>query len=187
MTPERLNAFEREVAALFEAGAIPGPVHLSGGNENQLVDIFSSVHRDDWVFSTWRSHYHALLKGVPEELVMEQIREGRSMNMMFPEYNFFTSAIVGGIIPIATGVAASLVGTDRKVMCFIGDMTACCGVYYEARLYADRHFLPIEFIVERNGYSCNTPVPENRFLYPEKQYSYQRTWPHVGTGKWVTF
>src|SRR3990172_10585533 len=126
MTKADLIRFEQEVADRFERKEIPGPIHLSGGNEDQLIEIFKQIKPTDWVFSTWRSHYHALLHGIPEEKVMDQIMQGRSMNLMFPEHNFFTSAIVGGICPIAVGIAYALKmqGKFDNVLCFIFDMTS---------------------------------------------------------------
>ena len=147
MTAADLRAFEREVADAFEAKKITGPIHLSEGNEAQLIDIFREIPRDAWVFSTWRSHYHALLHGVPRELVMAEILAGRSMMLHFPEYRFFTSAIVGGILPIACGVAAA----GGQVWCFVGDMTASIGAFQDAQWYAVGHDLPITFVIEDNG------------------------------------
>ena len=188
MTPSDLIAFEREVADRYERGEIRGPVHLSGGNEDQLIDIFREMKREDWVFSTWRSHYHALLHGVPPEKVMAQILAGRSMNLNFPEYRFFTSAIVGGILPIAVGVAYS----GRKVWCFIGDMTARGGAFQEASEYAYGNDLPISFIIEDNDLSTNAPT---NLAWGYKRgdrthsdiYHYSRIFPHVGTGTFVRF
>lgn len=186
MTKEELIAFEEEVAAAFSAGKINAPVHLSGGNEDQLIDIFREVSRDDWVFSTWRSHYHALLHGVPRESLMREIMAGRSMNLMFPEHRFFTSAIVGGICPIAVGVAAAIKrkGEKRRVWCFVGDMAALGGAYYEAHAYAMGHDLPIYFVVENNGLSTNTPTwevwgEEYRREAKQKWYTYRRAREHA--------
>lgn len=186
-----LIAFEKEVAEAFEAGKIRGPVHLSGGNEDQLIEIFKEVRRTDWVFSTWRSHYHALLHGVPREKLMAHILNGPSMNINFPEHRFVTSAIVGGILPIACGVAAGIKrrGEKYKVWCFVGDMAQTIGVFHEASLYATGHNLPIEFVVEDNGLSTNTPtnaVWGDSWPLLIRWYRYTRSVPHVGTGKWVT-
>jgi TPP-dependent pyruvate/acetoin dehydrogenase alpha subunit len=196
MTAAELIAFEREVADAFEAGKIRAPVHLAGGNEEQLIEIFKEIKREDWVFSTWRSHYHALLHGVPRELVMSEILVGRSMMLHFPEYRFFTSAIVGGILPIACGVAAA----GAKVWCFVGDMTASIGAFRDATVWAFGHALPITFVVEDNGLSTNTPTSEtwgvgwdNHWITTKnsptqiRRYTYQRTYPHVGSGKYVAF
>jgi TPP-dependent pyruvate/acetoin dehydrogenase alpha subunit len=193
VTPQQLVEFEEKVAKEFEAGKIKGPIHLSGGNEEQVIEIFKEVSRDDWVFSTWRNHYHALLHGVPEEKLMSEIMAGRSMNLTFPEHRFYTSAIVGGILPIATGVAAALKrkGCHRKVWCFFGDMTSHTGIAWESWKYASKNDLPITFVQEDNGFSTNTPTSEvcgvdidPKFL---KGYWYERTKPHSGVGKWVQF
>ena len=195
MTKEDLIAFEAEVARRFEAKEIPGPIHLSGGNEDQLIEIFKDIKPTDWVFSTWRSHYHALLHGVPPEKVMAEIMAGRSMSLMFPEHNFFTSAIVGGILPIACGVAYALKGSEPEtpyrpqVHVFIGDMTENTGICHESEQYAIHNELPICFIVEDNEMCCNTPTSEawgpDYMLMNWERYTYKRTYPHVGIGKWV--
>ena len=189
MTPADLIAFEREVADRFERGEIRGPIHLSGGNEEQLIDIFKNVPKHAWVFSTWRSHYHALLHGVPPDKVMAQIMAGRSMNLAFPEHQFFTSAIVGGILPIACGVAAS----GANVYAFIGDMAASIGAFKEASKYASRQNLPLTIVVEDNGLSTNTPTihawgrKRERTAYRYREYAYERRWPHTGSGVYVAF
>lgn len=189
---EKLIAFEKKVAEEFEKGTIKGPIHLSGGNEDQLIQIFKRVSPEDWVFSTWRNHYHALLHGIPEERVWSEILAGRSMNLCFPEHRFYTSAIVGGILPIAVGVAYALKLKEckRKVWCFVGDMAASIGAFHEANQYAARQDLPITFVVEDNGVSTNTPTEEcwgHYWVGKKLWYPYQRQHPHVGTGKWVTF
>ena len=62
MNKKDLIAFEKKVQEAYEAGEIRAPVHLSGNNEEQLIKIFKKIKKNDWVFSTWRNHYHALLK-----------------------------------------------------------------------------------------------------------------------------
>lgn len=191
MTADELRAFEREVADAFEAGKIRAPIHLSGGNEDQLIEIFREIKREDWVFSTWRSHYHALLHGVPRELVMAEIIAGRSLMLHFPERHFFTSAIVGGILPIACGVAAA----GATVWCFVGDMTASIGAFGDAYKFARIRDLPITFVIEDNGLSTNTPtqcawggwVADYVDPWKTRSYRYERTYPHVGSGKYVAF
>lgn len=193
LTSSDLIAFEDEVKAAFEAGKIRGPVHLAGGNEEQLIEIFSEVKPTDWVFATYRNHYHALLHGVPRDRVMAEILAGRSMNLTFTDYNFVTSAIVGGILPIAVGVAAALKRREpyRHVWCFVGDMAASIGAFHEAFSYAKHHDLPITFVIEDNGLSCDSPTDECWGTEPSSdkklRYFYERKHPHVGTGKYVSF
>jgi pyruvate dehydrogenase E1 component alpha subunit len=192
MSPADLIAFEKQVAEEFEQGGIKGPVHLSGGNEEELIRVFKEISCGDWVFSTWRNHYHALLHGIPADKVLAEIRAGRSMNLTLPEHRFYSSAIVGGIVSIATGVSAALKrnGCGRKVWCFVGDMAATTGAFHEASQYATRQGLPIRFVIEDIGVSTNTPTNEcwgGLFTLNTTRYQSKRTHPHVGTGKWVTF
>jgi TPP-dependent pyruvate/acetoin dehydrogenase alpha subunit len=179
-TPASLRAFEAEIAAAFDAGEIGAPVHLSGNNEAQLIAYFAERFRPgDWVFSTWRSHYHALLAGVPPEKVKTACLAGRGITLAWPEYRFCTSAIVGGAVPIATGVAMGLARRidpsdprlnyawlgdtpSRKphVHCFVGDMASRSGIFHECREYAVGFDLPITFIVENNFKSVMTDTQE---------------------------
>lgn len=177
MNAKNLLDFEKDIAACFERGGIKAPIHLHGGNEDKLIEIFRCIKTDDYVFSTHRSHYQALLKGVPPELVKSEIIKGHSISLQFPEYNFYTSAIVGGICPIALGVAMA----GKQAWCFLGDMAAETGIFHECVKYAHSHSLPIHFVVEDNGMSVDTPT--------EKvwRYSYERKFPHQGSGKYVIF
>jgi pyruvate dehydrogenase E1 component alpha subunit len=135
-------------------------LHLSNENEKQLIEIFKRISTNDWVFSTWRSHYHALLKGVSTEFVEIEVLEGKSINICNVDEKFYSSAIVGGTLSIALGVAQSIKkdnGTD-KVWCFIGDMSFESGIFYEVHKYARNFDLPLHFIIEDNGVSTYTPT-----------------------------
>ncbi len=189
MTREDLIAFVSEVEEHFAKGKINAPVHFPGGNEQQLIDVFKDVPQDAWVFCGWRSIYHALLHGVPKELVMRSVLAGQSISLNFPNYRFFSSAIVGGILPIACGVASR----GHKVYCFIGDMTATLGIFFEAQQYAKGHDLPITFVIEDNGVATNTPTYHTwGDIYQMSRtcimrYHYDRVYPHVGLEEKVVF
>ena len=49
-TKDELINYERMIADHWEAGKIKGPVHLSGGNEEQLIEIGKRIKETDWVF-----------------------------------------------------------------------------------------------------------------------------------------
>jgi pyruvate dehydrogenase E1 component alpha subunit len=189
-----LIGFERKIADHWESGRIRGPVHLSGGNEKPLIEIFKRIKPNDWVFSTWRSHYHCLLKGISSDWLENEILDGRSITIVNKDEKFYSSAIVGGIIPIAVGVAMSnkLKNIDEIVWCFVGDMTFETGTFMENYKYVKNFNLPIKFIVEDNKVSTNTPTIETwgkKSEIPDDiiWYQYDKVWPHYGTGKWVIF
>lgn len=185
--------FEKEIKELYEAGKIRSPVHLVGGNEDPLIQIFKNINEDDWVFSTHRSHYHALLKGLDKNWLKNEILENRSIHINNKEKKFFTSAIVCGNVPIALGVALALKlkNEKNKVWVFVGDMASEMGIFHECTKYARRNNLPITFVVEDNGVSVNTPTQK---VWGEQdagdniiRYKYERIYPHHGSGRWVLF
>lgn len=203
---QRLLAFEQRVAEAFNAGRIRAPVHLSGGNELEVIEAFLPVRSHDWVCTSWRSHYHCLLKGVPEEILFADILAGRSITLNYPEHRVISSAIVGGIVPIAVGLAMAIARRpeiDEMVYCFVGDMTATSGVFLECLRYAEGWQLPIRFHVEDNGKSVCTPTAEvwgpgppidkpTTFYDPDwragaLRRKYELPWPHSGAGKRVEF
>jgi len=193
MDEKDLIAFEEEIKELFLAKKIKAPIHLSVGSEKPLIDIFKKIKKEDWVFSTHRNHYHALLKGISKEWLKNEIFQGRSMHIYSKEHKFFTSAIVGSISPIAIGVAMALKRkkSKNKVWAFVGDMAAEMGIFHECSKYAARHQLPIIFVIEDNGLSINTPTQKiwgtSKSLPKIIRYRYRRKYPHQGIGEWVVF
>ena len=163
ISKEELIDFEDEIAAIYATGAIKGPIHLNDPNQlNMLIRIFQDIQPDDYIFATWRNHASFLLKGVPKELVKQEILAGRSMGMQFPQYRAFCSSIVAGCVPIALGAAWALKNkqSTSRVYCQIGDMAAMCGVVTEAMRYAYNHQLPLYWIIENNYKSVGTPTKE---------------------------
>jgi pyruvate dehydrogenase E1 component alpha subunit len=186
--------FELDIKKIYEAGKIKAPIHLSGNNEDSLINIFKKIKKNDWVFSTWRNHYHALLKGIPIDWLKKEIIAGRSMGINNIKYKFYSSAIVAGTIPIALGVAKALKlkKKNQKVWVFIGDMTFETGMFHECYKYAKNHKLPLKFVVEDNNLSTNTPtnkvwVKKSKIPKDVIYYKYKRKFPHHGTGGWVLF
>jgi pyruvate dehydrogenase E1 component alpha subunit len=193
-TEEKLIAFEQQIVDIWEAGKITGPVHLSNGNESQLIEIFKRIRESDWVFSTWRSHYHWVLKGLSADYGTELIKQGKSITLCDTDDKFYSSAIVGGTLPIALGVASALKkdGSDEKVWVFVGDMSFESGIFYEVHKYARNFDLPLYFVVEDNGVSTYTPTEatwNTKRDIPSDviHYNYESKFPHYGTGKWIAF
>ncbi len=199
MNKSKLIQFENNIAQLFNNAKIKAPIHLYSNNEDDLIKIFKKIKKNDWVFCSWRSHYQCLLKGVPPKIVEKEILNGKSISLCFPEYNIYSSAIVGGVIPIATGVALSnkLKKKKSNVYCFVGEMTAETGIMHECLKFSINKNLPIHFIVEDNGKSVCT---DTRKVWSKKKltfdgiktkfvsyYKYKLKYPHAGAGKRVQF
>ena len=197
---KKLISFEEDIANLFNKGKIRAPVHLYKGNEDKIISVFKNIKKNDWVFCSWRSHYQCLLKGVPPQEVKDEILAGRSISLCFPKYKIFSSAIVGGVLPIAVGTAMSIKykkDKTSKVFCFMGEMTAETGIAYESIKYSRNFKLPIHFIVEDNEKSVCTDTREawnkKKLSFDNKKdkyityYKYKTTYPHAGAGKRVQF
>jgi len=194
-TKEELIVFESEIADLWDAAKIRYPVHLSKGNEDQLIELFKETKKGDYFFSTHRSHYHYLLAGGSPDYLKKLILQGDSMHVFDKKLNFLSSSIVAGAPAIAAGVAWALKqkGSKLQVWCFIGDGAEDEGHFYEAVRFVDGHDLPCTFIIEDNNRSVETPKSErygnSEIPWPKcvRRYHYTIPYPHVGTGKWVDF
>ena len=208
VTKESLISFEKEIGEMFNDGKIRAPIHLYNGNEDLMMEIFKDIDiENDWVCCTWRNHYQALLKKIPEEIIKENIINGKSMVMNLPEYKFICSSIVGGIPSIAAGIAFAikLQNKSNRVWCWVGDMSAETGAFHEAYKYSLNHDLPITFVVEDNRKSVCTPTPniwgretpyylnqeyKGGVLKQKNLYYYQYSnekYPHAGAGVRVQF
>jgi TPP-dependent pyruvate/acetoin dehydrogenase alpha subunit len=194
LTPENLIDFEKEIADLYNQKKIPAVIHLASGGEEELIEIFKGIKRNDWVLGSWRSHYHCLLKGVPKEELKQSIIDGHSIALCFPKHRVLCSGIFGGVLPIAVGLAMSILrkNEDSQVHCFIGDMTAESGIAHECIKYSERHDLPIRFHVENNGLSVctNTQLTWGGIITRQlvDRYSYEPgRFPHAGSGIRVPF
>ena len=187
-----LIAFTDSMAAEFNAAKIPHPVHLSDGNEEALIEVFKDIRPYDWICGTWRMHYQCLLKGVPQEELKAAIRRGESIALCFPAYRIVSSAIVGGILPIACGIAMGIKcrGGSERVHCFLGDMAAESGAFHESSKLAANFDLPVRWIIEDNGHSVCTPTAEVWGRPGEARivrYQYRSRYPHAGAGTRVQF
>jgi pyruvate dehydrogenase E1 component alpha subunit len=191
-TVETLIAFEARVVGMFAAGELPFLVHLSGGNEAQLLKIFEEIQSGDWIFSGHRSHYHYLLAGGSEEKLAQFIRDGRSMFVFDKALNFVTSSVLAGLCCPAAGVALALkeAGSKSRVWCFLGDGAEDNGHFAEAVRFADGRDLPVRYVIEDNERQVDTSYEERWathrrwFWHSSKvqRYYYTPTFPHGGAG-----
>ena len=193
-TPEGLRAFVEKMAEHHDAGRLPFALHLPGGNEEQLIDIFSNINEGDYVLSTHRNWYHALLHGLPPEEVEQKILDARSMFMFDRQRNFYVSAIIGGPVAIAVGIAWALKrkGSDQKVWCFLGDGTEDTGHFAEAVRYVDGFNLPCTFVIEDDSMAVDAPKErrwgtDKDLEWPDCviRYHYTKTRPHIRTGNFA--
>jgi TPP-dependent pyruvate/acetoin dehydrogenase alpha subunit len=161
--------FEETVHEQFHEGNVPGPLHLSIGQEAVAVGGIWPLRETDVIVSTHRGHHHCLAKGARPDRMMAELLgradgysrgRGGSMHVAIPEIGLLgTNGIVGGGIPIGTGAALGLQidGRDDVAICFFGEGAAANGVFGEALNTASLWKLPIVFICENNRYVELTP------------------------------
>ena len=198
---EYLEQFEKEIADIYSQGIIKAPIHLRSGREQQLIDIFDryNISGQDYIFGYWDSHELALLKGVPREVVKNEIIKGNSIALCFPEYNVLCSGIVGSLVGVATGTAWELkrTGQPGRVYHFCGEMSAETGIFHEAVKYAYNFDLPVTFIVCDNGLSVMTDTHqvwgqpwsqwEGAKIPNVVYFKYKNGYPHSGLGRVIKF
>ena len=163
-TPESLAAFTERVRLAFLAKKIRAPIHLNSSSQAEpLIEIFKNINPQDHVFSTWRSAWHLLLKGMPEDELFQEILAGRSMFLSSKKYRFMSSAIVGGMLPIALGVAAGIKrkrdsilkqresNSDKSFADGGGDYGAYLDTYYRDEQSLEKVFVFVGDMCSRTG------------------------------------
>ena len=167
----RVRQFEQRL--LSDMQNIYCPVHLCLGQESVSADLYEHMRKEDWLFSTHRNHGHYLAKGGSEQGLWDEIHGLESgINQGFSgsqgisdkSINFHASAIVGGLVGVATGTAYALKMDRSKAIaiCVVGDGGTEAGVFWESLNFAVLHKLPIAYIVENNGMSVDAKIEERQ-------------------------
>ena len=167
----RVRAFEQRLLAHMPEIFVP--VHLSLGQEWVAADLHQWMRPQDWLFSTHRNHHHYLAKGGSEQKLWDEIMGlptglnggfAGSQGISDASINFHASAIVGGLVGVATGTAYALKmnKSDAVAICCIGDGGTEAGVFWESLNFAALHQLPIAFICENNGMSVDARIEERQ-------------------------
>ena len=165
-----IRRFEERVKLLFLEGSMPGTIHQCQGQEATAVGVCNALNIDDYITSTHRPHGHALAKGLScKELLAELYGKitgcckgkGGSMHIGNMEKGMVPAiAIVGGGIPIATGMglAFKMQKSKQVAVCFFGDGASSEGAFHEAVNMAAIWDLPVIYACENNIYGASTHI-----------------------------
>ena len=165
-----IRRFEEKAAEAYSRGKIGGFCHLYIGQEAVGVGAISAIRKDDYVLTSYREHGQAIAKGISPNAVMAELfgkatgcshGKGGSMHMFDKDVNFLGGhAIVGGQIPLATGVAfaSKYKGTDQVTLCFFGEAAVNQGAFHESLNMAQLWKLPCIYICENNQYGMGTSL-----------------------------
>jgi len=165
-----IRRFEEKIIEVYSLQDMKSPVHLCIGQEAIAAGVCAHLEREDYIFTTHRSHGHCLAKGVdPKELYAEFYGritgccrgKGGSMHPAAPALGIpGTTAIVGGNIPLAAGaaLASQMRGDSQVSVAFFGDGATDQGAFHESLNFAALKQLPVLFVCENNYYATNSPL-----------------------------
>lgn len=165
-----IRRFEEKCAELYSAGKIRGFLHLYIGEEAVAVGTMQALTADDAIVSTYREHGHALVRGIPANAIMAEMfgksngcsrGRGGSMHLFDSSRRFYGgSAIVGGHLPLAVGLALAdkMQNRQRVTACFFGDGAVAEGAFHESMNLAALWKLPVLFVCENNQYAMGTAI-----------------------------
>ena len=165
-----IRVFETEAERQYKAARIGGYCHLSSGQEATCVGVIEAMQADDLLVTGYRSHGFALARGTSPEAVMAELfgrrdgcahGRGGSMHLLDTERGYYGGwGIVGGQLPLATGLALALVrqGKPQAVVCELGDGAVNMGAWHESLNLAALWRLPVVFLVVNNKYGMGTSV-----------------------------
>jgi pyruvate dehydrogenase E1 component subunit alpha len=165
-----IRRFEEKCAESYSLGKIGGFCHLYIGQEAVGVGAISALREDDYVLTSYREHGQAIAKGISPDAVMAELYgkaggssrgKGGSMHIFDNRLNFLGGhGIVGGQIPLATGVAfaSKYQETDRVTVCFFGEAAVNQGAFHESLNMAQLWKLPCIYICENNMYGMGTSL-----------------------------
>ena len=167
-TMVRIRAFEETALDAHKAGEIPGPLHVSIGQEGVAAGVCANLSREDRITSNHRGHGHALAKGAQAGRMFLELfgREGgycggKGGSMHIADFSvgmLGANGVVTGGIPIAVGAAQGLkmLKSTAVAVCFFGDGAINRGPFLEGFNWAALYQLPVLFVCEDNGVAAFT-------------------------------
>jgi pyruvate dehydrogenase E1 component alpha subunit len=169
-----VRSFELKASEMYQRAKIGGYCHLNLGEEPTVVGLMAALEARDYLFTTYRDHGYALVRGMDTGRVMAELFGkttgvsggwGGSMHLFDMETRMLGGyGIVGGQIPPATGAALALTyrgpaGPEAEaVMCMLGDGTTNIGAFHESLNLAAVWQLPIVYVIVNNRLGMGTPV-----------------------------
>jgi pyruvate dehydrogenase E1 component alpha subunit len=167
-TMVRIRTFEDTAFEAHKAGEIPGPLHVSIGQEAVAAGVCASLRKDDRLTSNHRGHGHAIAKGAdPARMYLELYGRaggycgGKGGSMHIADFSvgmLGANGVVGGGLPLAVGAAQGLklLKSNAIAVCMFGDGAVNRGPFLEGLNWAALYKLPVLFVCEDNGVAAFT-------------------------------
>jgi len=157
---------EERLLDLFTQGLVRGTVHTCLGQEACAIGVTSALDlARDIVCSNHRGHGHYLgysgdFTGLIAEILglSQGVCHGVGGSQHLHLRNLYTNGILGGMPPIAVGMALAekRLNTGAVACIFLGDGAMAEGSCYEALNLAALWHAPVLFAVEQNQYAQTT-------------------------------
>lgn len=172
-----VRRFEEKAGEAYAQGKIGGFCHLYIGQEAVAVGALAALRDDDYVFTSYREHAHALVRGTSARDCMAELfgkvtgcsrGKGGSMHLFDVKRQFLGGhAIVGSHIPLAAGAGFAIKyrGTDQVSLCSFGEAAANIGAFHESLNMAALWTLPVVFLCENNRYGMGTALERASAVY----------------------
>jgi TPP-dependent pyruvate/acetoin dehydrogenase alpha subunit len=166
----RIRLFQLRIESHYLENEMRTPIHLCIGQEAVAVGVCAHLRKEDYISSNHRGHGHYLAKGGSLKALVAELyckstgcSKGRGGSMHLVDVSvghYGSSSIVGGGIPIGTGMglAIKMKKESRVSVIFFGDGAADEGVLYESVNFAILKKLPVIFVLENNQYSICSHV-----------------------------
>lgn len=168
-----IRRFEERAGRAYTEALVGGYCHLNLGEEAAVVGLMSALKPSDYLFTNYREHGYAIMRGIEPKRVMAELYGrvdgvskgwGGSMHMFDVTHRLLGGyGIVGGQLPLATGAALAIDYRDGDdvVMCTLGDGTTAIGAFHESLNIAGLWKLPIVFVIINNGLGMGTTVAKS--------------------------
>jgi dihydrolipoamide dehydrogenase len=165
-----IRRFEERAQEQYTKAKIGGYCHLNIGEEATVVGGITALKPNDWIFTSYREHGHAIARGVDPKAVMAELfgketgtSHGRGGSMHLVDYSkrFMGGyGIVGGHLPLAVGGgwAVKYRKQDDVIFCMFGDGATNIGAFHESLNMAKVFKLPVVWFCINNRYGMGTPV-----------------------------
>ena len=165
-----IRRFEERAQEQYTKAKIGGYCHLNIGEEATVVGGIRALKPNDYIFTSYREHGHAIARGVDPRAVMAELfgketgtshGRGGSMHMFDSDLRFMGGyGIVGGHLPLAVGGAWAVKYNKQKdvVFCMFGDGATNIGAFHESLNMAKVFHLPVVWFCVNNRYGMGTPV-----------------------------
>jgi dihydrolipoamide dehydrogenase len=165
-----IRRFEERAQEQYTKAKIGGYCHLNIGEEATVVGGILALKPNDWIFTSYREHGHAIARGVDPKAVMAELfgketgtSHGRGGSMHLVDYSkrFMGGyGIVGGHLPLAVGGAWAVKYRKQPevVFCMFGDGATNIGAFHESLNMAKVFKLPVVWFCVNNRYGMGTPV-----------------------------